>query len=349
LIVGGGPAGSAAAIALAGAGLAPELIERSAGPRDVVCGGFLGWDALAALERLGIDAAALGARPIDRLRLVAGGRVVEAKLPRQAAGLSRRTLDEALLQAAERAGAKVTRGRAARAAEGRVVRLDDGEEIAADSLILATGKHELRGLARALEGRREAPAAGLRTAVPATPGLEGVIELHLFDEGYAGLLLQEDGMANLCLSVSRRRLAEAGSPEALVAGLVREAPGLGARIGAVPESWEAVAGIPYGWRASRTESCLYRIGDQAAVIASLAGDGIAIALTSGLAAAQALLRGEGAPAFQQRFATRAGRPVAVAEALRHAAERRVPRAALVRLVGTLPSLLSLAARWTRIG
>ncbi|HZF94101.1 MAG TPA: FAD-dependent monooxygenase, partial [Allosphingosinicella sp.] len=46
LIVGGGPAGAAAAIALARAGAAPELIERSAGPRDVVCGGFLGWDAL---------------------------------------------------------------------------------------------------------------------------------------------------------------------------------------------------------------------------------------------------------------------------------------------------------------
>jgi flavin-dependent dehydrogenase len=349
LIVGGGPAGSAAAIALARAGRPPELIERSAGPREIVCGGFLGWDALAALERLGMDAAGLGARPIDRLRLVAGGRVVEAKLPRRAAGLSRRTLDEALLRAAERAGAKVTRGRAARAAEGQVVRLDDGEEIAAASLILATGKHELRGLARPLEGRREAPAAGLRAAVPATSGLEGVIELHLFDEGYAGLLLQEDGMANLCLSVSRRRLAEAGSPEALVARLVREAPGLGARLEAVPESWEAVAGVPYGWRARRTEDGLYRIGDQAAVIASLAGDGIAIALTSGIAAAEALLGGEGAPGFQQRFASRARRPIAVAEALRHAAESRVRRAALLRLVGASPSLLTLAARLTRIG
>ena len=31
------------------------LIERSREPHDVVCGGFLGWDALAELERLGID------------------------------------------------------------------------------------------------------------------------------------------------------------------------------------------------------------------------------------------------------------------------------------------------------
>jgi flavin-dependent dehydrogenase len=229
------------------------------------------------------------------------------------------------------------------------VRLDDGEEIEAGALILATGKHELRGLARPLEGRSEPPAAGLRAAIPATPGLEGAIELHLFDEGYAGLLVQEDGTANLCLSVSRRRLAEAGSPEALIAALAREAPRLGDRIGTVPESWEAVAGVPYGWRARRTEAGLYRIGDQAAVIASLAGDGIAIALTSGTAAAEDLLAGEGAPAFQRRFAARARRPVAIAEALRHAAERPRRRAALLGLVATFPSLLPIAARLTRIG
>ncbi len=75
LIVGGGPAGCAAAITLARAGTAPRLIERSEGGHDIVCGGFLGWDALALLRRLGIDAAALGARPIARLRLIDGSRV----------------------------------------------------------------------------------------------------------------------------------------------------------------------------------------------------------------------------------------------------------------------------------
>ena len=55
---------------------------------------------------------------------------------------------------------------------------------------------------------------GLRTALAPWPRLEraldGVIELHLFDGGYAGLLLQEDGSANLCLSAARRRLKAAG-------------------------------------------------------------------------------------------------------------------------------------------
>ena len=59
----------------------PVLIERSPGERDLVCGGFLGWDAIAALRRLGLDPAHLGAVPIGRLRLVSGRRIVEADLP----------------------------------------------------------------------------------------------------------------------------------------------------------------------------------------------------------------------------------------------------------------------------
>jgi flavin-dependent dehydrogenase len=356
LIVGGGPAGSAAAIALGRAGAAPQLIERSEGPRDVVCGGFLGWDAIAALRRLGIDIAALGARPIDRLRLVSGRHIVEAKLPRPAAGLSRRTLDEALLAGAAAAGATVVRGRSVRAGEeARRVRLDDGEEIEAEALFLATGKHDLRGLARTLDGRREAPSAGLRAALPGSQALDaalaGRIELHLFDEGYAGLLLQEDGTANLCLSVSRRRLAAAGGPAELLADILPEAPLLGQRLAATPGRWDAVAGIPYGWRTGLTAPGLFRLGDQAAVIASIAGDGIAIALAGGVAAAAAWRDGGPAAAegFQRRFCARARRPVKVAEALRRAAERPARRSALLGLVRTMPMLLPLAARLTRIG
>jgi flavin-dependent dehydrogenase len=87
LIVGGGPAGAATAIALAQGGAMPVLIERCPDERDLVCGGFLGWDAIAALRKLGLDPASLGARPIHRLRLVSGRKVVETGLPLPAAGL----------------------------------------------------------------------------------------------------------------------------------------------------------------------------------------------------------------------------------------------------------------------
>lgn len=349
LIVGGGPAGSAAAITLGRAGAMPVLIERSPGERDVVCGGFLGWDALAALKRLGLDPAQLGARPIRRLRLVAGRRTVERALPHPAAGLSRRRLDAAMLHLAEEAGAVVLRGRAVRMIEEGRARLDGGEEMAAGALFIATGKHELRGAARSLGARQV--SVGLRTALPPAPrlaqALAGTIELHLYDGGYAGLLVQEDGAVNLCLSVSRARMAEAGSPRALYDMLAAEAPLLAERVGAPPQQWEAIAGIPYGWRATTTSDGCYRIGDQAAVIASLAGDGIAVALTSGAAAAHARLAGIGAGTFQRDFAACARRPILVAEALRHMAEHRRERALMMRLAG-VGGLAGLAARLTRI-
>ena len=354
LIAGGGPAGAAAAIALARAGIEAELIERSEGPRDIVCGGFLGWDAIAALERLGVDPAALGARPIRRLRLVSAKRRIEVALPRVAAGLSRRTLDEALLAAAAEAGAAVRRGGAIRAAylATRRLRLDDEEDVEGECLILATGKHELRGAARPVDISTR--PVGLRTSLAACPsleaGLEGVIELHLYDGGYAGLLLQEDGRANLCLSASRERLKAAGGIEPLVARLGDELPAFAARLpqGKASE-WSAVSGVPYGWRAGETAPGVYRVGDQAAVIASLAGDGIAIALESGTAAARAIAAGSSAQEFQRAWARRARRPLGLAEMLRHSAEHGPARAAMMGLLGWFPSLAPLAARLTRIG
>ena len=350
LIVGGGPAGSAAAITLARGHAMPVLVERSAGERDVVCGGFLAWDALAALHRLGLDPVSLGARPIHRLRLVSGDRTIELPLPKPAAGLSRRRLDSALLDMAEQAGAVVLRGRTARGAQGRIVRLDEGEEIEADALFLATGKHELRGAAREIGDRPV--SVGLRATLPASAGLAealtGTIELHLYDGGYAGLLLQEDHSVNLCLTVSRERMA--GGTEALLAELEHEAPQLIGRIGAEAPSWDAVAGIPYGWRALATDPGVYRIGDQAAVIASLVGDGIAVALASGMQAAQACLLGGGSGAriYQRAFAARARRPVAIAELLRQMAAHKLRRKLMMRLAG-VPGLAGAATRLTRIG
>lgn len=354
LIVGGGPAGSAAALRLSRGGVFPELIERRAEPHDMVCGGFLGWDALAALRSLGVEPARLGARPIHRLRLVGRGRSVETALPHAAAGLSRRCLDEALLAAASLAGAGVRRGIAARGTEHGIVRTDDGEDIAADALFLATGKYELRGLGRPVPKSRGEGAVGLRAAyapdAATAAALDGTIELHPFEGGYAGLLLQEDGQVNLCMSVAAARLRHEGGIPALLEALGRESPLLGERLGAAAgQPWLTIGNVPYGWRARCGADRLYRLGDQAAVIASLAGDGIAIALSSGIAAADNLLKGGSASDFQQRFTARAARPLRVAQGLRWAAERRVPRRLLLGAAAIAPALPRLASRLTRIG
>ncbi len=350
LIVGGGPAGAAAAIRLAQAGHRPLLLERTREAHDVVCGGFLGWDALAALRALGLDPTTLGARPITRLRLIARGHVTETALPHPAAGLSRRALDAALLMRADEAGVGIERGVAVREADAATVRTADGAILSGAALFLATGKHELRGLARP---RGRVASVGLRARlVPSRPVADAVadtIELHLFASGYAGLLMQDDGAINLCLSVEPERMGD--GPAALLADLAQEAPALLARIADArePPIWSAIAGVPYGWRARQGTAGLFRLGDQAAVIASLAGDGVAIALASGMMAARAYADHgpAGATHFQPTFASAAARPLALAGAMRRLGQG--PFAGLLPLFARVPGLAATIARLTRIG
>lgn len=358
LIVGGGPAGATAAILLARAGVKPLLVERERETGDALCGGFLSWHTLAALDRLGLDRGMLGGVPIDRVRLFAGRHGAEALLPAAAVGLSRHALDSALLALAARSGAGVERGVAVREADAeRRVRLEDGGTIRADALLLATGKHDLRGLPRPREAAGDDPALGLRLHLAAGPGLSGAIrgaiELHLFDRGYAGLLLQEDGRANLCMAVRKSRLAEAGGkPEALLAAIAAEAPVLAERLAAAQAlpGFDAVGAVPYGWRARDTAPGLFRLGDQAGVIASLAGEGVGIAIASGTRAAHMLMAGgpDAAQAYQRALARRLRGPVRTAEGLRAIGERPTVAPVLAAAMRAAPGLARLLARATRI-
>lgn len=352
LIVGGGPAGASAAILLARAGSPHLLVERSRETGDALCGGFLSWRTLDSLAALGIEADALNRRRVTRLRLFTGKRASETQLPRPAIGVSRRRLDTLLLERAIAAGAAVERGVTARSIDGTTAKVEE-EELAADALFLASGKHEVRGLARPADARGGDPTLGLRIRLPASAALERLvgdaIELHLFDRGYAGLVLQEDGSANLCMAVHRSRLNEAGDPERLLATLAAQLPHLGDRL--AQGGWrgvDAVANVPYGWRAATTEPGIFRLGDQAAVIPSLAGEGMGIAIASGIRAAQAYLGGRRAAAqsYQRNLYRATARPVAVAGLVRRLAES-VAAPALVT-VARMSSLTNLVARLTRI-
>ena len=110
LVIGSGLAGSAAAIGLARAGYPPLLVERARETGDAICGGFLSWQTLATLDRLGLDATTLGGQRVTSLRLFAGKHSLEAPLPRPGMGLSRRRLDTLLLVEAEGLGTAVERG-----------------------------------------------------------------------------------------------------------------------------------------------------------------------------------------------------------------------------------------------
>ncbi len=323
IVIGGGPAGTAAAIRLARQGNRVTILERSRSVGDAICGGFLSWSTLAALQQLGIEAQELGGQEVNQLRLFANAKSLNVALPRAALGVSRHRLDSVMQRTAQRAGAIIERGvRVRSVTAGNEIICKDSSARTAEAIFLAVGKHELASHKRTRPQRlANDPMLGLRVRLPASAALQGLvdnsIELHLFDRGYAGLALQEHGSGNLCLAVHQSRLSEAGgSPAALVAMLAAENPQLGERLPAdvTQLAFDAIAAVPYGYCTSSTQPGQFLLGDQAAVIPSLAGEGIGIALASARYAIAAFVSdgGAGACRYQQTFAAAARRPLYLA-------------------------------------
>lgn len=107
LVVGAGPAGSAAATLLARGGREVVLVDHRAFPRDKTCGDGLIPDAHAALKRLGVfDEVMARAQRVPHVACVGprGGRV---DVPGELAVLPRRELDAIVCAGAVRAGARM--------------------------------------------------------------------------------------------------------------------------------------------------------------------------------------------------------------------------------------------------
>jgi flavin-dependent dehydrogenase len=358
-VVGGGLAGASAAGQLAAAGRDVLLIEREAGPHDKVCGEFLSREAQLYLRALGIDLAALGAAPIHILGLAAGDRLVSTRLPFQAMSLSRRVLDEAVLEFSRERGVRVLRGRRVTGTEtverGLRLRLEDGAAVTARTVILATGKHDLRGHAR--PAGRQNDLIGFKMMFTLTArqraALSGRVELMLFAGGYAGLQPVGGERANLCLLVRRDRFAAIGrSWDALLTAIGTETPLLATRLqGAQPE-WArplTVAGLPYGLVVRQpAPDGFWRLGDQAAVIPSFSGDGMSIALHSARLAASAYLQGRTAAEFQARLAADVGAQVWRATWLSRIFVQKRPQHGLLAAARLLPAALNLGVALTRV-
>ncbi len=358
LVIGGGPAGAGLAARLARAGRDVVLVEREGGPVDKVCGEFLSREAGLYLASLGLDLAALGAVPIEAVRLVArSGHVATVRLPFVATSLSRRVLDEALLGRAAAAGSKVRRGvrveRLIRTQAGWAAHLGDGSSIEAQAAFLATGKHDLNGHKRTAGRQNDLVAFKLHWQLAARQAAElgRYVELVMFDGGYAGLQPVEDGRANLCLVVRRQSLlAHEGRWDRLLVALRAQSAHLHARLTDGTACWPrplALTAIPYGY-VRRYSDGLWYVGDQAAVIPSFSGDGISIALHSADLAAAAYLDGRDANAYQQRLARDVNVQMLLATLLSQGLVRRPAQAVLGAAARLWPGLMSSVAFHTRV-
>ena len=355
LVIGGGLAGGAAALALAQAGRRVVLIERTSAPGHKVCGDFLSGEAIALLCRLGLDPPACGANTVTRLRLVSGDRSADTSLPFIGQALSRRRLDQALLERAIGAGVEVIRGETASGldwADGGVAVRTGHRQLNARTAVLATGKHALRAHPRPA-GRSTAFKQLFAASDRVGRHMQGTVQLVAYTGGYIGAVGIEDGLISMAWLLRNDLLRSIGTQWSKQAAFLgRQSAMLGdmlAGLTPIEAMPLAVSGLPYGFlRHQAIAANVYAVGDQLGVIPSLTGDGTAIALASGVKAAQAILEGTDAQAFQSALIRQLRWQFRVAGALQAAFDNALARRLGLLAAHTAPGLVRTLVRATRL-
>ena len=299
IVIGGGPAGTAAAITAAVAGVRVLLLERGGFPRHKVCGEFVSAESLDLLSSLLAPEQALlnEAVRVSKARLFVDSRVLESAIEPAAASIARFDLDTSLWHAAQRAGVELCEERAVNTISGNgpFVVTTREETFEASSVINASGRWSNLNASALLNGKQKQKWLGLKahfaeTSPPAS------VDLYFFDNGYCGvqpvqLLKGQDG---------RGRLNVCAMVRADVAMSLEEVFAQHRSLHERSRNWQRlttpVTTSPVSFRKPEAvHGNILMVGDAAGFVDPFVGDGISLALRSGQFAARSLVtffRGE---------------------------------------------------------
>ena len=308
LIVGAGPAGTAAAITLHDAGRTSIVIDKASFPRDKCCGDGLTTLALRELEALGLEPDRVdGWLDVDAAWLRSpSGREVKVPLPpigTYAAVAPRRTLDAELVQVARRRGVAVHDGHGFTAIDtespDRVdVQVDGLGTVRCRYVIAADGMWSpvRKALGANIEGYRGEWHAFRQYARHVSgPAAERLIVWFEEDllPGYAWSFPLPGNRANIGFGVLReegRRVQDMADlwRDLLARPHVVEALGPDVELEGRHTAWPIPARID---ELSLASGRVLFVGDAAAATDVMTGEGIGQALSTGRFAAEAIVAG----------------------------------------------------------
>lgn len=294
IVIGGGPAGSSAAITAAREGWRVLLLERGRFPRHKVCGEFVSPESLELLRWLLGDAAAdllAGSLPLSETRLLLDGRTVQVPVHPAAASISRYELDLALWTAASRAGVKTLEQATALAVEeSGLFRVSTSMgEFQSRALINASGRWS--NLNRLQPEIRETRWLGMKAYFQGD--MDPGVDLYFFKGGYCGVqpVRAPDGttLLNVC-ALCRKGVADT------LDEVLRFHPLLASRSRSWTPSFSSLSTFPIFFRKPMaTGGDVMNTGDAAGFVDPFVGDGISLALRGGYLASWSLtpyLRGQ---------------------------------------------------------
>jgi flavin-dependent dehydrogenase len=291
-VIGAGPAGSAAAFALASAGWDVTLIEQHRFPRDKVCGECLSALGIQTLEQLGLTDRIRALNPVILTQATLhapDGAAATFDLPKPMWGLSRVALDTALLDAARSAGARLLQPARCECMNGRLAVRDLTsnvvEHLNPDWTLLADGKG-------ALLPTRSAPTGdlGVKGHFKGVAAARDAIQLLGLRGHYVGAAPIENDSWNVAFSVPARRISAAGGNlEVVWTAMLRENLALrnqfsaAFRVGPWLTSALPRFPVPRHWPPN-----VIPLGNAAAALEPIGGEGMGLALRSAQLAAVAL-------------------------------------------------------------